>query len=94
MTRALLLALTLAGCGHGPATTVLAVPSARPPAALLICPPAPPPVPVPPVPRGLDAVVEFGRETDARREETVKALERCRQSLEGLVRWISERGSS
>ena len=87
--RALLLALTLAGCGHGP-SAVLAVTSARPPATLLICPSAPPPVPVPPVPRGFDAVVKFGRETDARREETVKALERCRQSLEGLARWISE----
>jgi hypothetical protein len=90
MRLVLLLALAVTGCESAVAITT--PPPVRPPSNLLVCPVAPPPVPVPPPPRGFDAVVAFGRETDARREETVKALEICRRSLEKLQRWAQERG--
>lgn len=79
MIRALLLMLAVAGCSADP-------PIARPVAVALpadTCPPAPPAVPIPPLPRTFDTVVAFGRETDARRQQTVRALEQCRKSLEG-----------
>lgn len=88
--RVLLLMLVVAGCGSDPP---VAKPMATlsPPAEFLVCPPAPPAVPIPPKPRGFDAVIAFGQKTDARREETVRALEVCRKSLDGLIRWAQER---
>lgn len=85
--RVLLLVLVVAGCASDP--VVVTRPAMAQP---LVCPTAPPPVPIPPPPRSFETVVEFGRLTDLRREETVKALEQCRKSLESLKRWVAEWG--
>jgi hypothetical protein len=89
--RALLLALTVAGCGPD-ASVSLDATTTQPPAALLVCPAAAPPARVPPLPRGFDSVVRFGRDADASYQQTKLALERCRASLDGLARWVADRG--
>ena len=83
--REMLLIVAVAGCANADPPVAKRI---APPVA--ICPAAPPAVPVPPPPRTFDTVIAFGRVTDARRQETVKALEVCRKSLERLARWSQE----
>lgn len=90
--RALLLALTVVGCGADPSVPLTPA-ITQPPAALLVCPDAASPARVPPLPRGFDAVVRFGREADASYQQTKRALETCRKSLEGLARWVHAGGT-
>lgn len=86
--RALLLAVAVAGCGSAEPPVAPRVVIVEPPAT--VCPAAPPAVPVPPPPRTYDTVIAFGRETDARRQQTARALEVCRKSLEALAEWVRE----
>lgn len=90
--RALLLALTVVGCGADPSVPLTPAITQPPPAAMLVCPDAASPARVPPLPRGFDAVVRFGREADASYQQTKRALDRCRASLDGLAHWIADRG--
>lgn len=90
--RALLLVLAVGGCGGAEAPIAHHAAIVEAPAA--ICPAAPSAVPVPPAPRTFETVIAFGRETDARRQQTVSALETCRRSLEALARWVRDAQTS
>ena len=90
MTRALL-ALLLSGC----TTTQAAGPARNEPVhvplELRLCPRPPSAVPLPRQPRTFDSVVEWAKLTEAAREQTVAALETCRERLDRVVGLV-ERG--
>lgn len=83
--RAVALVLLLAACAAPVPPVAPSVPE-----ALRTCPPTPAAVPVPPKPRGFDAVVAWANATDKRRVETVHALEVCRERLIETDAWIEQ----
>lgn len=90
MIRAALLAVIVAGCAAQPPIIIQQQP--KPPEkptvseTLKHCPAAPAAVPVPQRPRTFDSVVQWANETDARRSQTVHALEICRAHVVELLR--------
>jgi hypothetical protein len=81
--------LLLAGCAaHTPPPPP--PPPAVPAELRAPCAVTPAAVPVPPKPRGFDAVVKWGNASNDARDVTAHRLDECRDRHERLVQWTQE----